>query len=174
MPTLYESRREQMFPKLSPAQLSRLGAYGQRVPTREAEILVDSGERYGRIVAVLSGSIDVLLPGLTGETTITQLTAGDFTGEMSALRGSSSYVRVRVHEAGEVISISAENLRRLIQADAELSELFMRAFILRRMPCAFASSWNVMLCRIPASTLSMISMRWHSLSSFRSAFTRFP
>jgi thioredoxin reductase (NADPH) len=145
MPTLYESRREQMFPKLSPAQLSRLGAYGQRVPTREAEILVDSGERYGRIVAVLSGSIDVLLPGLTGETTITQLTAGDFTGEMSALRGSSSYVRVRVHEAGEVISISAENLRRLIQADAELSELFMRAFILRRMGLRETHAGDVVL-----------------------------
>ncbi len=133
MSTLYESRREQMFPKLTPAQLARLDAYGQRLRTTNSEVITQSGERYARIVAVLSGSIEVVHPGLAGETPITQLTRGDFTGEMSALRGSASFVRARVREPGEVISITPENLRRLVQADAELSEIFMRAYILRRM-----------------------------------------
>lgn len=133
MSSLYESRRGQMFPKLSAVQLSRLDVYGQRTRTQSAEVITQSGERYTRIVAVLSGSIDVVRPGLNGETPITQLTRGDFTGEMSALRGSSSFVRLRVREAGEVISITPENLRRVVQADAELSEIFMRAYILRRM-----------------------------------------
>ena len=94
-------------------------------------------------------------PGLTGETPITQLTRGDFTGEMSALRGSASFVRTRVREAGEVISMTPENLRRLVQSDAELSELFMRAFILRRMGLLEAQQGDVILVglRDSASTL---------------------
>ena len=111
----------------------------------EAEVLVESGDRYRRIVAVLSGSIDVVIPGSAGETPITLLTGGDFTGEMSALRGSTSFVRTRVREAGEVISIPVENLRRLVQADAELSEIFMRAFILRRMGLRETGQGDVVL-----------------------------
>jgi thioredoxin reductase (NADPH) len=153
--SLYESRREQMFPKLSAAQLQRVEAYGQRLRTHESEILTESGERYDRIVAVLSGSIDVMRPGLAGETPITQLTRGDFTGEMSALRGSASFVRTRVREAGEVISMTPENLRRLVQGDSELSELFMRAFILRRMALMQAQQGDVVLVgsRDSAATL---------------------
>ena len=133
MATLFESRRAQMFPKLTPAQLTRLDSYGERTRTQESEVLIESGDRYRRIVAVISGSLEVVIPGAGAETPITQLTVGDFTGEMSALRGSKSFVRTRVREAGEVISIPVENLRRLIQTDAELSEIFMRAYILRRM-----------------------------------------
>ena len=133
MASLYETRRAQMFPKLSPDQLERLDAFGERSLTRATEVLVESGDRYRRIVAVISGSLDVVMPGVAGETPITQLTSGDFSGEIGALRGSSSFVRTRVREPGEVISIPVENLRRLIQTDAELSEIFMRAFILRRM-----------------------------------------
>jgi thioredoxin reductase (NADPH) len=145
MTTLYESRRGQMFPKLTPAQLSRLDSYGQRMRTLDAQVLIESGERYARIVAVISGSIDVVMPGISGETPITQLTEGDFTGEMSALRGSSSYVRIRVHEPGEVISIPVDNLRRLVQTDAELSEIFMRAYILRRMGLRESQHGDVVL-----------------------------
>lgn len=133
MSTLYESRRGQMFPKLTDAQLARLGAYGERRQTSDSQLLLETGERYPGIFAVLSGSLDILRPGLSGETPVTVLTRGDFSGEMSALRGSASFVRIRVREAGEVLSIPIANLRRLVQADAELSEIVMRAFILRRM-----------------------------------------
>jgi thioredoxin reductase (NADPH) len=151
MSSLFQSRREQMFPKLTPAQLARLDAFGERASTHDAEVLVESGERYSRIVAVLSGSIDVVIPGLSGETPITQLSGGDFTGEMSALRGSSSFVRVRVREPGEVISIPVDSLRRLVQTDAELSEIFMRAYILRRMGLREARQGDVVLVGSPDS-----------------------
>jgi thioredoxin reductase (NADPH) len=122
-----------------------LGAVGERARTREMEILIDSGERYRRIVVVLSGTLDVVIPGVSGETPITQLTVGDFTGEMSTLRGSSSFVRTRVSEPGDIISVPVENLRKLIQTDAELSELFMRAFILRRMGLLETHQGDVLL-----------------------------
>ena len=55
MASLYESRREQMFPKLTPAQLTRIEAYGPKVRIRAPDLLTESGERYNQIVVVLSG-----------------------------------------------------------------------------------------------------------------------
>ncbi len=134
-----------MFPKLTPAQTGRLEAYGRRMRIRAGEVLAEPGDRYGRLLVVLSGAIEIVLPGIAGETPVTIHTAGDFAGEMSALRGAGGTVRARVSEAGEVIAIEREDLRRLVQADAELSELFMRAFILRRMGLISAEQGDVIL-----------------------------
>jgi len=145
MAGLLETRREQMFPKLAPAQVDRLAGYGKRERIRAGEVLAEPGDRYGRLLVVLSGAIEIVLPGISGETPITVHTAGGFSGEMSALRGAGSAVRARVREDGEVIAIEQEDLRRLVQADAELSELFMRAFILRRMGLISAEQGDVIL-----------------------------
>ena len=155
MATLYETRRGQMFPKLTPVQLSRLEAYGQRGLTREGDVLVESGARYRSIVAVLSGSVDVVRSNLVGEAAVTLLTNGDFSGEMSALRGSASYVRIRVREAGEAITIPVDGLRRLVQADAELSEIFMRAFILRRMALMESEQGDVIFIGVANSSSTL-------------------
>ena len=145
MADLRETRREQMFPKLTPAQIHRLDAYGKRLRIRAGEVLVEPGDRYGRLLVVLSGAIEIVLPGMAGETPVTVHTAGGFAGEMSALRGAGATVRARVRDDGEVIAIEQEDLRRLVQADAELSELFMRAFILRRMGLISAQQGDVIL-----------------------------
>jgi thioredoxin reductase (NADPH) len=42
-------------------------------------------------------------------------------------------VRGRVTEAGEFLELSGDGFRSLVASDAELSEIFMRAFILRRL-----------------------------------------
>ena len=96
-------------------------------------MLVQAGEREGRVFVVISGSIEILRVGLTGEDRLTLHEAGEFTGEMSALRGARSLVRARMLEEGEVLVVDHDSLRKLVQTDANLSELFMRAFILRRM-----------------------------------------
>jgi thioredoxin reductase (NADPH) len=145
MASLLETRREQMFPKLTPAQVGRLEGYGRRARIRAGEVLVEPGERRGRIMVVLSGAIEVVLPGIAGETPVTVHTAGSFAGEMSALRGVGATVRARVRDDGEVIAIENEDLRRVVQEDAELSEIFMRAFILRRMGLIGAQQGDVIL-----------------------------
>jgi thioredoxin reductase (NADPH) len=130
---LYEKRREQMFPKLSAAQLGRLGAIGERTRTSAGDVLVEPGQRHHPLYVVLSGSLDIGLPGMRGEEIVTVLAPGDFAGEMSTLRGVPGFVRIRVRESGEVLAIGEDSLRELVQTDAEISEIFMRAFILRRM-----------------------------------------
>ena len=128
-----EGRRAQAFPTLTPAQIARLEARGTRVRTRAGDVLVERGERFSKMLIVLSGSLEVVRPGLAGEVPVTIHEPGNFTGELSTLRGTAGMVRIRVREAGEILEIDADKLRAVVQADAELSELFMRAFILRRV-----------------------------------------
>jgi len=155
--TLIETRRPQMFPTLRPAQLARLEAYGKRARVAAGEILAQSGEREGRVLVILSGSVEILRAGLSGEERVTLHGPGEFTGEMSTLRGARSLVRARVNDAGEVLIIDHDNLRKLVQTDAELSELFMRAFILRRMGLIEAQGSDVVLIgsRHSAGTLRL-------------------
>ena len=70
---------------------------------------------------------------------------GGFTGEMSTLRGVGSLVRARVRADGEVLAIPDDQLRTVVQTDARLSELFMRAFILRRVALVATHQGDVVL-----------------------------
>src|SRR3954469_6209251 len=120
---LIEKRREQMFPKLDARQIARLEARGERRRTRAGDVLVEPGDAHRKLLVVLSGRLEVFIPGALGEQLLTQLVAGDFTGELSTLRGLAGFSRVRVVEDGEVLAIGDETLRALVQSDAELSEI---------------------------------------------------
>jgi thioredoxin reductase (NADPH) len=145
MVTWAESRREQMFPQLTPAQIKRLEPYGKRVRTREGQVMSEAGERHRDMLVILCGSLEIVRPGLSGEDLVTVQGPGQFAGEMSTLRGLGSFVRVRVREPGEVIAITDEELRKIVQTDSQLSELFMRAFILRRMGLIASEQGDVIL-----------------------------
>ena len=129
---VYEQRREQMFPRLTQAQIARLQPHARRVATVAGQVLIEPGDHEHKMIVVLGGSIEVSIPGVD-EQVIRPLGPGDFAGEMSTLRGVPGFAHVRVREAGEVLEISDSELRVIVQTDAELSEIFMRAFILRRM-----------------------------------------
>jgi len=77
--------------------------------------------------------MEVVQPGLDGERPITVHRAGGFTGELTMISGRRIFVRGRVIEPGDFIELTGDALRSLIAKDAELSEIFMRAFILRRL-----------------------------------------
>jgi thioredoxin reductase (NADPH) len=94
---------------------------------------------------VLSGSIEIIQPTLSGETLIVVHTPGSFTGDTGTLRAISSVVRMRVREAGEILAIDDAHLRAIVQTDPELSELFMRAFILRRVAIITSQFSDVIL-----------------------------
>jgi thioredoxin reductase (NADPH) len=142
---ILETRRAQMFPKLTEAQMARLEGFGQRMETHAAQVLVDVGERPRHFFVVASGSLEIDTAASGEYEFMTVLSPGDFTGELSTLRGSAGLARIRVRDAGAVIAIDAERLRAIVQTDAELSELFMRAFILRRMGILATGHGDLML-----------------------------
>jgi thioredoxin reductase (NADPH) len=126
-------RKDQALPKLTAEQIARLERHGTRIRTERNQVLSEPGSRGRQFMVVLSGSIEILRPGLSGDELITVHMPGEFSGELSTLRSTGSFVRVRVREEGEVLALDGEALREIVQTDAELSELIMRAFILRRV-----------------------------------------
>jgi thioredoxin reductase (NADPH) len=140
----YAGRSAQMFPHLTPVQIARLSAYGRKAVIEKGQVLAEPGDRLPMYV-VLSGSIEIVQPTLTGETLIVVHTAGSFSGDVGTLRGISAVVRMRVREGGEVLVIDEARLRTIFQSDSELSELFMRAFILRRVALISTQTSDVVL-----------------------------
>jgi thioredoxin reductase (NADPH) len=141
----FVGRKAQMFPQLSAAQIARLEAHGTHMRVGKGQILTEPGDRGRPLFVVLAGSIEVVQTGMGGEALIFVHAAGSFTGEMSTLQGIGSLVRARVRDDGEVLAISGEHLRTIVQTDAELSELFMRAFILRRVGLLQSQAGDVIL-----------------------------
>ena len=139
------SRRDQMFPVLTDAQLARLQRYGHRRRIRAGEILAEPGDRGLPMWVVLSGAIEAVQVGMAEESTVVTHTAGGFSGEMSTLRGISTMVRVRVCTDGEVLEIDENRLRTIVQTDSELGEIFLRAYILRRVGLIQAQVGDVIL-----------------------------
>jgi CRP-like cAMP-binding protein len=85
-------RRDQVFPKLSDAQLRRIARYGERRHALAGEMLFDQGTSGLDIHVVLSGAVEIVRPGIRGDELITVHDAGEFTGEVSVLAGTSSKI----------------------------------------------------------------------------------
>jgi thioredoxin reductase (NADPH) len=126
-------RGAQMFPQLTPAQIDRISNIGRRRDVHAGDILFDVGEQNTRFFVVLSGTLDVVRLIGEREEPLVVHRAGEFTGEVNMLSARRSLVRGRVAEDGAVIAVERDDLRALVQRDAELSEILMRAFILRRV-----------------------------------------
>jgi thioredoxin reductase (NADPH) len=139
------ARREQMFPKLSPEQMARLRTCGHERSAVAGELLFDQGEVNIPFFVVLSGSIEVIHPSMGVEQVITVHGPNEFTGEVDLLSGGRSLVRGRARTAAQLLIIERSRLRDLVQTDVELSELFLRAFILRRMGLIAHNQGDVVL-----------------------------
>ena len=127
------SDTDRIFPTLTPTQATRIAAHGHRRSTVRGEVLVEVGAQAIPFFLVVTGEVEAVRPSDAGETLIVRLQTGQFSGEATMLSGRRAIARLRVSEPGEVISIDREQLLTLIQTDAELSEILMRAFILRRV-----------------------------------------
>ena len=123
----------QAFPKLTPAQIDRARPFGKVRPVAVGDIVFDVGDVGISMFILLSGKMEIMQPDVSGERRVAKHDPCEFTGETNMISGRRCLARGRVTKAGEFLEISPENLRSLISKDAELSEIFMRAFILRRL-----------------------------------------
>jgi thioredoxin reductase (NADPH) len=123
---------DQTFPKLTPEQIERVASHGRVRHVDAGELLGTVGKVTAKFFVVTTASIEVVQPVGDRETTVIAINPGEFTGEVSMLSGRPSLVTLRVGEPGEVIEVERDKLLALVQTDAELSEIFVRAFLLRR------------------------------------------
>jgi thioredoxin reductase (NADPH) len=135
--SLIDTRRDQIFPVLTPAQMATAGRFAAGSPRRfgPGEVLYDVGERNAPAFLVLSGRITARRrDGAGHESTITDYGPGQITGETGQLAGRATLAELRAGDEGcEVLVFDAAHLRALIIGSADIGEIVMRAFILRRM-----------------------------------------
>ena len=149
--------RTQAFPVLTAAQIARVRSVGKVRQVKAGEILFQPDDTNVPFFVLLSGSMEIVQPDCTGERPIAKHDPGEFTGEMTMISGRRCLVRGRVTAPGEFLEVSGQGLRSLIAKDAELSEIFIRAFILRRLELIRREQGNVVLLgsRHSAQTLRL-------------------
>jgi thioredoxin reductase (NADPH) len=147
----------QTFPTLTEAQINRIRPSGKLRKVVPGEILYEPGDTHVPFFVLLSGGMEIVQPGLTGEREVGKYAPGGFTGEIAMISGQRCLVRGRVTAAGEFLQVSPEGLRSLVAKDAELSEIFLRAFILRRLLLISRGLGNIILMgsRHSAGTLRL-------------------
>ena len=149
--------RTQAFPVLTAAQIDRVLPMGKVRQVQTGEILFEPGDTNVPFFVLLSGRMEIVQPDLTGERPIATHGRGEFTGEMTMISGHRCLVLGRTTEPGEFLELTGDGLRSLIAKDAELSEIFMKAFILRRLELLRSGQGNFILMgsRHSAKTLQL-------------------
>lgn len=135
----------QIFPTLTEAQISRIRPLAKLRHVTKGEVLFEPGQANLPLFVLLSGKLDVVQPSIKGERLIVTHVPGSFTGEMTMISGRRSLALGRVSEPGDFLEMTSDDVRTLIARDAELSEIFMRAFILRRIELVVHKVGDVIL-----------------------------
>jgi thioredoxin reductase (NADPH) len=144
----------EMFPTLTATQIERLALLGRERPFEIDEVLFEQGGTNRPLMVVLEGEIEILSDR---GTLVTVHRPGNFSGDVDLIAGHPAVVRARARRAGRVLEVPAERVRSLVLTDAELSQIFLRAFILRRALLMTRFAGNVVLIgsRHLASTLTL-------------------
>src|ERR1700719_832675 len=124
---------EARFPKLDAGKIAGLAAFGQQRDAQANEVILERGDLHHGIFVVLSGRIEVVRVSADGETVLHVLGRGEFTGDVNLLSGRGTLIRARALEASTLLEIDRANLRHIMQTDAALGEIFLNAFLLRRV-----------------------------------------
>ena len=148
-------RAGQVFPTLTPGQIERLVARGKRRAVAAGDLLVRMGDNAVPFFVLLSGRIDIVQPRGAGETLVAVHAPGQFTGEINMISGRRALFTARVAQSGEVVELDHDQLTDVIQTDAELSEIFMRAFVLRRAELISHGTGDVVIVGSPHSPATL-------------------
>ncbi len=134
--SLADTRFDQLFPVLNPAQVetARRFACGEARRFAPGELAYDAGVRNAPAWLVLAGGLEVMRrDGLHRQTSVVLLTEGQFSGEVSQLAGRGTLGAAQAGPEGCLaLPFDAVHIRALVIGSAELGEIVMRAFILRR------------------------------------------
>jgi len=120
------------FPVLTEAQLER-ATTGLPVRAHGAgDVLLEPGQSPPGVFVLLGGELEIIRVLDRKPTVVRVLEAGQFTGEVGTLAGRPAVVRIAAKTPARVVLIPRERLLTLVRNDADLSDVFMRAFVLRR------------------------------------------
>src|SRR5271170_1753860 len=144
-------------PILTAPQIDRIRPVAKPRQVEEGEVLYRPDDDTPPVFVLLSGAVRILAVMAGEERTGTTYEAGQFSGELLMIAGRRSIYKCQVAKAGTLLELSAANLRTLIGRDAELSDIFMKAFLARRLSLQDAGQGNVVIIgsRYSAGTLAI-------------------
>ena len=108
-------------------------------------MLIEQGETSAPFFVVITGEVEIVRPFDDRETLVTVHSYGEFTGEVNMLSGRRSIFRARATKPGKVIELDHQQMQTLVQTDAEISDILMRAFIQRRVELIAAGVGDIIL-----------------------------
>lgn len=127
-------REAQMFPRLDWETIGRLLPYGAVEAPPAGEILFRQGDRAVDFFVVLAGAVDLLDESAAGSGGVFRsYDSGQFTGELHLFNDRALLVTGRTSEGTRVLRLTRSAFRRMISTEADIGEMVMRAYILRRV-----------------------------------------
>ena len=133
-PTNPYTREGQIFPRLTPEMAARIAGYGTAEDLPAGTSVFQRGQRGADFFLVLSGSIEVLDDDANGQPQVIA-THGErqFTGEMDLFNDRHILVSGRAGVDSRVVRVRHADFRHMVATEADIGEIMMRAFILRRI-----------------------------------------
>jgi len=128
------AREAQTFPRLSPEMVGRIARYGGEERFAAGVPIFSRGDRNVDFFVVVSGSIEVFdvdehdLPQV-----FLVLRSRQFSGELTLFNERAVLVSARASEETVLLRVRRADFRRLVSTEADIGEIVMRAFILRRV-----------------------------------------
>ncbi|HKA42591.1 MAG TPA: FAD-dependent oxidoreductase [Burkholderiales bacterium] len=134
LPPSVATRRDQVFPKLKPAEIDRLRRFGTLKTWNPGEFLFEAGVSGMGMFVLLRGRVLITYKDSRGQhVRAIEHGPGHFLAEVGSLSGRPPLVYGRAVGAVEALVIDPPSLRAVLIAEAELGERIMRALILRRV-----------------------------------------
>jgi thioredoxin reductase (NADPH) len=134
LPSSLETRRDQIFPILTAAEIERLQRFGSARSYGSGTPLLKAGSPSPGLQVILSGAARVQPHDEpVSDREIVEHRAGSLVGELTGLSGTAALVDVIATTDVNALVIPAARLRDLMVEEVELGERIMRALILRRV-----------------------------------------
>lgn len=121
-----------LFPKLNKPQIAEIEKRAELKSFQDGEILYETGTRNFNCYVVKSGEVEIVNRSDGESKVVTTARVGQFTGDVALLTGSPSVIDAIAVGDCQVWEIKNADLRRLLQENSPLSDIFVRAFIARK------------------------------------------
>jgi thioredoxin reductase (NADPH) len=131
--------------RLDDEQFARAIAYGEPQRVAAGEYVFAVGDEDSDLILVADGLLEVLRTATADapEEFFLRSGPGQFLGELNLLTGQTRLLSARVVEPGTIHRVGPEAFRLLMAQDAELSDIFLRAFLARRQLLSEGAARNL-------------------------------
>jgi thioredoxin reductase (NADPH) len=120
-PTVFDTRFDQMFPKLEPAEVDRMRRFGEVRNFASGDYLVRAGERGMGLFRHHLGRGRDQVARRTDRAPIVTHEPGSFSGELATLSGRPRIGRRHRKGAVSVLNVVPDRLRNVLVEEAELA-----------------------------------------------------